>query len=58
VLCCFSDTGPVLAESVSLAGVRETFTEDTGPVLAESVSLAGVRETFTEADLLPESDQR
>jgi hypothetical protein len=27
VHCCFSDTGPVLAESVSLAGVRETFTE-------------------------------
>ena len=31
VLCCFSDTGPVRGASVSLAGVRETFTlEDIG----------------------------
>jgi hypothetical protein len=27
VHCCFSDTGPVHEESVSLAGVRETFTK-------------------------------
>ena len=31
---CFSDTGPVRAESVPLAGVRETFTQaDLHPAL-------------------------